>query len=303
MHETMLEISFGVPITSSDVRLRGTGSLEEVQMLALNHATGQVQLLLPPSPFGKPGSVDVSGITVSLAGSGATALHGTISVASRGDENTYYVIAGEQSIPLINTIGPALGAPSCVGDPALVFADGRPSGKEHCVFVVTENFIDSLFTREQGSDWGTLNGTKIRLDFSNVSPGVSVEFDRIELWEGGLVGTFPKANVQQEYSAATGVLSSVLSLDGGPPISPSVVTWIRFHLRFNVSKPATLPFPGNISVTVAMAPVGAALSPTGTTLPPEQHGFPRFQYSPSASVIVCQVMPNPLSTEELRVTN
>lgn len=279
-----------------------TGGAPTVSNATISNATGQIVINVPAQPAGSPaGSFSLTGVLVSLNGTGLTNLNANVS-ASPG--NGVLITAGQNVATVITLILPGINtttAPPALlaGTQAALYPSTSAAtpvtsvpGRSTFTIVITENYIDML--REVAQFAGALNDTNLNVTFSGLATGSSI------------TGCSATMN-----NASTGVATAVVSLssatvtvaaptltvtiDAGSLADQSQIEQVRITCTGFSINLATTPQPLStpITATVTLAPTGNALSGAGAVLTSGTTGqIPRYQSTPISIGTVLAFTPN-----------
>jgi len=279
-----------------------TGGSPTVTNATISNATGQIVINVPAQPAGSPaGSFSLTGVLVSLNGTGLTSLNANVSVSPG---NGVLITAGQNVATVITSIQPGINTTTAppgllAGTTAALYPSTSAvtpvvavPGRGAFTIVITENYIDMF--REQAQFAGALNDTQLAITFSGLATGTSI------------TGCVPTLN-----NAATGVVTAgvslssptvtvaaptlILTINAGALADQSQIEQVRINCTGFAITLATTPQPLTtpITATVTLAPTGSALSATGTVLTAATTGqIPRYQSTPISIGTVLAFTPN-----------
>lgn len=256
--------SFAVPANSPTIGVVSNG-------------TGQIVINVPGQAAPPAaGSFTLTGVLVSLAGTGRTSLTANVSVSPG---NNVLITAGQNVATVITSVLPGLQTPSVTAGPAILLASGNVQAATSTFSVrVRENYIDMLRDSTEYNGGAASNDTQLLLTFAGIPTGIT-------LGGCGVVGSVPiGATGVPTLSAATITSASptlTVSLGAGMnlnEIDTIVVTCTTITVGGTASIPLT---PGTVTATVTLAPTGSALSSAGAVLTATTTGqIPRYASNP-----------------------
>jgi len=298
--------SFGngnsVPTTGSDfIRIEGASGmfigLVTNGSIVLNTDNKRIEITLPGLKASEAtgGSFTVVGTRIDANGlTGAQSF-----TASLNQVANNYILA-TTSGTVINALGPGIGTmalgsrPGTVVDPnntnnatATIFTN-RSVADSAASFYLTEGFSTAWRTAAQSSNSGgaVKNGTQIRLTFSGIPQGVTLNLTL----SGGTTTTnsapTPAAGVVTA-SNATFLFTPAPSLTG----SDSVEVQVTVN---PLSATAAVTTPGSITVVATHFPIGDGVDNSDATklsTPREDQGYPTFLQADTPAITIVNIVP------------
>jgi len=285
-----------------------TGGPPVVTNATISNTTGQIVINVPAQPAGSPaGSFSLTGVLVSLNGTGLLTLNANVSVSPG---NGVLITAGQNVATVITSI--QAGINTTTAPPALLAGTQAalyPStsavtpvvpvpGRGAFTIVITENYIDMY--REQAQYAGASNDTKLLVTFSGLAAGTSITGCTATM-NNAATGVATAAVTLSAATVTVAAPSLAVSITAGAPIvDQSQIEQVRITCTGFAITLATTPQPLTtaITATVTLAPTGTALSATNTvqtTTNVTETGsgqIPRYQSAPINIGTVLAFTPN-----------
>lgn len=256
---------------------------------AVNNATGQVVITIPAQAAPAAGSFTLTGILVSLAGSGKTTLVANVSVSPG---NNVLITAGQNVATVITTILPGIKAPTLttttpIPSSGLLLTTGIVIFPGFSVDV-QENYIDMYRDATQFNGGASTNSTRLQYTFANIPTGVTLTGCSVSATSGAPIIVGGGTTVTSS--------SNTVQIEFAAPVNQVALDTVTFACTgITVGSTATVPLtPANVTVTVTLAPTGSALSSTGGVLTSATTGqIPRYQATqlPSPPLTVIAISP------------
>jgi hypothetical protein len=303
-----ITIDYGVPITNSTghppakpIQIQ-TAQGAAPSIVSVVNSLGQVVVSVPVQ--NTPLLFTVSGVLVSLSGSGKTVVNASVSVSPG---NNVLITAGQTNPVVISSVLPGLRAPILTGGvtPGIILGTGVPvttlttpvTIQGGFALSISENYIDMFRSQTQFNAGGSTQGVQLLLTFNGIPPGVTLS---------GAAGA-PCGLVVSSAQTQTG--SAVFVTNTNRVLTSTTNTFqieiasanqtllenLTVACPFGVVSPGTtLPLPpGNITVTATLAPIGIPLSSSGQVLTSATDGLvPRYTQSllPSPPLTVVTIL-------------
>jgi hypothetical protein len=292
----------------STISLTTSGLTWAAATITVNNATGTIDISLPASANPSGSSLTLSGVRVSLAGSGLTTLNAALSLSAG---STYQITAGQNNTNIVSVVA------ACMTDPvttsgligagnqglggATVLNSGIASDADWTVDVCEAHPAAFQTTNSQPAGMQAQNGTQIRLEFTGIPAGVTLS---LVTSSGALraptvvySGTtaFGTALAAANFSN-TAITSSAPTTTFDPPAALGYLNTqtecLRMTGNVSVGSSATIPLAlTNITMQATLAPTGTALSSTNTPITAAGTSIPRFQATlqPSTGITIVTV--------------
>jgi hypothetical protein len=285
-YPTATPVSKPIAIVNTSGSLSGGGA---PTISAVNNSTGQVVISVPAQAAPAAGSFTLTGVLVSLAGSGKTNLVATVSVSPG---NNVLIVAGQNVATVITTILDGLRTPTLTTGtaPGLLLTTGIIIAPGFSV-AVTENYIDMFRDQTQYNSGAATNGTQLQFTFTGIPTGVSLT---------GCTATATSGTPTLTLATLTSA-NNVAVVDWTVGAGPSLVAVDTVTLAcagITLGSSTTIPLtPGNIQVAVTLAPTGNALNSSGGVLTTGTTGqIPRYQSNPLPSPPLTVITISPAQT-------
>ncbi len=276
----------GVPITAPDAQITvtGTGSYSGVgnvpTVIAVNHTAGVVTISVPGGK-GAPGSFTLTGVRVSVAGSGLTTL--TASISATGNAIT----AGQTIVTVINNISAGIQAPTSTA--AVINATSGSPASQTATIKIKEGFLNAF------GDPAIATNAGVQLTLSAAPPkGVVIDFPLTAATNGAGSPVFtlinPTTGVQltsdvQFTSTSTSLVvayKATTTTDSTKQETLTITPTITSD-----SSAETLPLSAtSIQFTVSLAPIGPAFGTDNAVLDSPIPRYADLELGPAPLVVI-----------------
>jgi hypothetical protein len=302
---TSVFVNFGVPITNpyfgtpQTVRLinpTGIFSSSPPTFAEVSNISGYVGLQIPAISWNgnDTGSITLSGVEVSLDGSGKTSLDVTAFVSSGSalsmDTNLNRTTPIGQVLQGLSdpVISPAAGGTAALRNDGMVMDSTFG-------FTIAENYVDMFQAAAQYDAQRATNATQILLTFNGIPPGVVIGGCSVAAAVSG--NPSPGSPVLSGGVTTISSASNQVTIDWSGSPDLTAVETITFKCTSIDTEGAARSFPaGNVTVTASLAPDGVALNSNGSPLTGSAIQIPRYSLSPvpaSPLVVVTITRPKP----------
>jgi hypothetical protein len=296
-----ITVGYGVTITNNVTIPGGAGSIAiasttgtfaaappTVTNASISNATGQIVISVPAQPAtaaGTPASFTLTGVRVSLSGTGLGSLTANVSVSPGSG---VLITAGQNVATVITTILAGIEdspAPALTGLSALYFSSSATAvpGRGAFTFTVTENFIDAF--RDASQITGASNDTNLLVTFSGMPTGTTITG-----CTATITAAFTTLTVSGGGVATAAAPTLTITFDG--PTNTTAIETVTVTCTGFTAPAAALPLSATITATVTLAPVSTALTGAGAVIPAATHFIPRFAAVTHALGTVLSFTPN-----------
>jgi len=299
-----MTIDYGVPITNNTAYPAGkpisvvTTQGAAPSVAGVTNASGQIVLTIPVQSTGL--SFTLTGVLVSLSGSGKTSLNVNVSVSPG---NGVLITAGQTQAVVITSILPGIKAPtlSTGTTPGIILGTGVPvpTGGGGFSINVAENYIDMLRNTLQfngGAAGSNTQGVQLLFTFAGIPAGVTFSSAGGAACTATITSGATVFPVGTANSTLTSTNNTLLVEIGGTATTPSLTAIDSVTVACpvaTVGSTATLPLtPGAVTATVTLAPTGTAFSSAGAVLTGTTGQIPRYTATqlPSPALVVANIV-------------